>query len=143
MKIKSDIESSGTSVRPIKAAGGVPKAREQALREWRRTHNAALEELPELRAKSSKDILSSVSKGLKLDERLIDVEIVKVWNHLLDPVIVEHARPCAFAKGTLYVSVDSNVWLNEIVRYRRQEILRRMQASFGSKYIARLSFRVE
>jgi len=34
------------------------------------------------------------------------------------------------------------VWLNEIVRYRRKEILDRLQHSFGKEFVARISFRV-
>ena len=44
--------------------------------------------------------------------------------------------------GTLFVAVDSNVWLSEIVRYRRKEILDRLQHSFGRDYIGKISFRV-
>jgi len=45
-------------------------------------------------------------------------------------------------KGTLFVNVDSSVWLSEIVRYRRREILDRLQHSFGKNVIQRISFRV-
>jgi hypothetical protein len=45
-------------------------------------------------------------------------------------------------KGTLFVTVDSSVWLSEIVRYRRKEILDRLQHSFGRNLIQRISFRV-
>jgi hypothetical protein len=40
------------------------------------------------------------------------------------------------------VNVDSSVWLSEIVRYRRKEILDRLQHSFGSELIKRISFRI-
>jgi hypothetical protein len=45
-------------------------------------------------------------------------------------------------KGTLFVTVDSSVWLSEIVRYRRKEILDRLQHSFSRDFITRISFRV-
>jgi len=38
--------------------------------------------------------------------------------------------------------VDSSAWLDEIVRYRRKEILERLQHGFGRDLIARISFRV-
>jgi hypothetical protein len=38
--------------------------------------------------------------------------------------------------------VDHSAWLNEIVRYRRKEILERLQLSFGQEFIARISFRL-
>jgi hypothetical protein len=40
------------------------------------------------------------------------------------------------------VHVDNSVWLTEIVRYRQREILTRLQASFGSQVIQRISFRL-
>ena len=53
-----------------------------------------------------------------------------------------HAQPTGLNKGTLFVTVDSSVWLSEIVRYRRKEILNRLQHGFGKEMIARISFRV-
>jgi predicted nucleic acid-binding Zn ribbon protein len=77
-----------------------------------------------------------------MDSRRAEIEVVKVWNHLIDPNIVAHAQPANLRKGTLFVNVDSSVWLSEIVRYRRKEILDRLQHSFGREVIARISFRV-
>ena len=45
-------------------------------------------------------------------------------------------------RGTLFVNVDSSVWLDEIVRYRRKEILTRLQTAFGREMIKKISFRV-
>ena len=82
-----------------------------------------------------------VLAGLRMDSRQAETEILKVWNHQLDPNIVVHAQPTGIRKGTLFVTVDSSVWLDEIVRYRRREILERLQNSFGRDLIARISFR--
>ena len=79
---------------------------------------------------------------MRLDRRQSDAEVVKVWNQLLDPLIVAHAQPTGLHKGTLFITVDSSVWLSELVRYRRREILDRLQHSFGRDLVARLSFRV-
>ena len=77
-----------------------------------------------------------------MDQKRAEVEIVRVWNNLIDPNIVAHAQPVGIHKGTLFVNVDSNVWLAEIVRYRRKEILDRLRHSFGSEVIKKISFRV-
>ncbi|TAL00649.1 MAG: DUF721 domain-containing protein, partial [Verrucomicrobia bacterium] len=61
---------------------------------------------------------------------------------LIDPQIVSHAQPAGLHKGTLFVNVDSSAWLSEIVRYRRKEILDRLQHSFGRELIQRISFRI-
>jgi predicted nucleic acid-binding Zn ribbon protein len=79
---------------------------------------------------------------LKVEQRQAEIEVVKVWNSAIDPTIIAHAQPVGLRKGTLFVNVDSSVWLNEIVRYRRKEILDRLQHSFGKEFVARISFRV-
>ena len=77
-----------------------------------------------------------------MEKRLSEAEVVKVWNSLLDPVIIAHAQPIGLRKGTLFVSVDSSVWLSEIVRYRRKEILDRLRHSFGREFIVKISYRL-
>jgi len=123
---------------------GPPRAnaRQRVLAQWRRVDFAPQEIARTFRAKSANDVMPSVLKDLRIDKRRSEAEIVKVWNNLLDPVIVAHAQPTGLHKGTLFVSVDTNVWLSEIVRYRRKEILDRLQHSFGREFIVRISFRV-
>lgn len=87
-------------------------------------------------------LLPKVLSSFRIDQRRAEVEIVRVWNSLIDPNITAHAQPVGIRKGTLFVNVDSSVWLSEIVRYRRKEILDRLQHSFGPNVIARISFRV-
>ena len=88
------------------------------------------------------DLIPGVLKGMGLERKQSELEILKVWNNLMDPVVAQHAKPVGIAKGTLFVNVDSNVWLDEIVRYRRREILQRLRHSFGLDLIQRISFRV-
>ena len=87
-------------------------------------------------------LLPSLLKELRLDARQSDAEIVKVWNSLIDPAVTAHAQPANLAQGTLFVNVDSSVWLTEIVRYRRKEILERLQNSFGKSVVQKISFRI-
>jgi len=119
-----------------------PKAKERVLAQWRGIHMAPLEKAQEKRSKAIGDLLPGVLSGLRMDRRRAEAEIVRVWNHLLDPAIAAHAQPTGINKGTLFVTVDSHPWLDEIVRYRRREILERLQHSFGKEIIARISFRV-
>jgi predicted nucleic acid-binding Zn ribbon protein len=77
-----------------------------------------------------------------MDRRQGEAEIVKVWNQQLDPQITGHAQPTGLRRGTLFVNVDSSVWLDEIVRYRRREILERLQNSFGRELVRKISFRL-
>jgi hypothetical protein len=127
-------------IRPL----GPPKrsARQRVLAAWRGTDLSAAEIARANRVKSAGSVIPLVLKDMRIDTRQAEVEIVKVWNNLIDPTIVAHAQPVGLRKGTLFVTVDSSVWLAEIVRYRRKEILDRLQHSFGRDVIARISFRV-
>ena len=116
--------------------------RQRVLAQWRGMDLSPLEAAQAVRAQRVGDVLPKVAVELRMDTRRAEAEVVKVWNSLLDPNVVAHAQPVGLRKGTLFVNVDSNVWLAEIVRYRRKEILDRLQHGFGKNLIQRISFRV-
>ncbi len=117
-------------------------ARQRVVAQWRGVDLEPLEQVKASRAKPASAILPRVLSDLRIDRRRAEAEVVKVWNSLLDPDVVAHAQPTGLRKGTLFVTVDSSVWLSEIVRYRRKEILDRLQHSFGRDFITRISFRI-
>lgn len=119
-----------------------PSPRQRALADLRGIDLTPLERTRGRPAKAAGDLLPQIMTKLRMDKRQGEAEIVRVWRHLIDPVITAHAQPTGINKGTLFVTVDSSVWLDEIVRYRRKEILDRLQHSFGRELIQRISFRV-
>jgi hypothetical protein len=123
---------------------GPPKLspRQRVLASWRGIDLSAQETARQFSAKPAGNVMPRLLSDLRIDRRRAEAEIVKVWNSLLDPDIVAHAQPVGLHKGTLFVNVDSSPWLSEIVRYRRKEILDRLQHSFGRDFIARISFRI-
>ena len=121
---------------------GKVSAKQRALAQWRGVDVAPLEKGHANHVKSSAHIMPGVLSRVRLERRRAEAEVVKVWRDLLDPTIVAHAQPVGLNKGTLFVAVDSNVWLSEIVQYRRKEILDRLQHSFGREMIKRISFRL-
>jgi Dna[CI] antecedent, DciA len=116
--------------------------RQRVLAEWRGVDLAPLEKMRTLPARSAAVVLPKLMKDLRMDDRRAEAELVKVWNSLIDPILTAHAQPHNLHKGTLFVNVDSSVWLTEIVRYRRKEILDRLQHSFGRNLIQKISFRI-
>jgi hypothetical protein len=122
----------------------VPHARprERVLAEWRGINLAPLEKAAARTARSAGDILPKVLGGMRMDRRRAEAEIVKVWNSAMDPNVAAHAQPTGIRNGTHFVTVDSNVWLAEIVRYRRTEILDLLQHSFGPTMVQKISYRV-
>ena len=123
---------------------GPPKrsARQRALATLRGIDLAPLEKVRERPATPVAALMPIVLGRLRMEQRQGEAEIVRVWNHLIDPELTTHAQPASINKGTLFVTVDSSVWLDEIVRYRRKDILTRLQHSFGMELIQRISFRV-
>jgi predicted nucleic acid-binding Zn ribbon protein len=123
---------------------GPPKAsaRQRALAELRGIDLRPLERIRERAAKPASELMPGILTRLRMDKRQGEAEIARVWRHLIDPIITAHAQPVGLNKGTLFVNVDSSVWLDEIVRYRRKEILDRLQHSFGRELIQRISFRL-
>ena len=117
-------------------------ARQRVLAQWRGVDLSPLETAKAVRARAARDVLPRVLADLRIDSRRAEAEVVKVWNSLIDPNIAAHAQPVGVRRGTLFVTVDSSVWLTEIVRYRRKEILERLQHSFGRDLIQKISYRI-
>lgn len=116
--------------------------RQRVLAQWRGVDVTPLEVAQALRARKAGDVMPKLLTDMRIDGRRAEAEIVKVWNQLIDPTIVAHAQPVGLRKGTLFIVVDSSVWLSEIVRYRRKEVLDRLQHSFGPTLIKKISYRV-
>jgi len=117
-------------------------ARQRVLTQWRGLDVDALAKTTLVRTRKAGELLPKVLTDMGLDRRRAEAEVLKVWNNLVDPGIVAHAQPTGLRNGTLFVTVDSSPWLDEIVRYRRREILDRLQHSFGRDLVTRISFRV-
>jgi hypothetical protein len=128
--------------RPPNAAFQKRSPQQRILAQWRGVDVAPLEKARAKTEMQAGEIMPKILKGLRIEKRQAETEIIKVWNNLIDPNLTAHAQPTGINKGTLFVTVDSSVWLDEIVRYRRKEILQRLQHSFGRDLITRISFRV-
>jgi hypothetical protein len=127
---------------PPRRAPNALGARARILAQWRGVDLSAEEKARTMAARSAADLVPAVLSELRIDSRQGDAEIVRVWNALIDPNLTAHAQPANLNKSTLFVNVDSSVWLSEIVRYRRKEILDRMQNSFGKSRIEKISYRI-
>jgi predicted nucleic acid-binding Zn ribbon protein len=118
------------------------EARANALTEWRRLDVRPLETAWKSSAQPLSELVPQLQSKLRWEERLNESSIRTVWGRVLDPTLTAHAQPVGLRHGTLFVTVDSNVWLSEIVRYHRHEILERLQLSVGRDHIQKISFRL-
>ena len=127
---------------PAALARQADRSRARTLAEWRRIDLRPLEVAAASSARSAGDLMPQVLARLRLDQRVAESQIQAVWKRTIDPVITAHAQPAGLARGTLFVNVDSSTWLSEIVRYRRHEILERIQLVVGKAMVQKISFRV-
>jgi len=124
------------------AGAALRSARETVLAQWRGVDLAPLEKAQALVAKRAGDVLPGLLGKLGLEHRQTAAELLKAWPHLVEPKVAAHARPTGLRNGTLFVAVDSSAWLDEIVRYRRKDILDRLRQSFGRSLVTKISFRL-
>ena len=127
---------------PAKRKNAPLNQKSATLRAWRGYDESALNRERIDRLPRMDRLVDRAVQDLKLEQRRGESELLAVWNHLLDPEIVAHAQPAQIRNGVLFVNVDSPVWKDEIVRYRRHEILQRLQDAFGSQLIQKISFRI-
>ncbi len=118
------------------------RGRAQILAAWRGVDISEEEKLRRYRPKTAADLTKSLIERLNLKQKQSDTEIPKVWANSIDPRITAHAQPTGLRNGTLFVTVDNSMWLHEIIRYHRREILSRLQNSFGNQSIKKISFRL-
>src|SRR5688572_5469822 len=83
--------------------------RQKILTQWRGQDLDAAEKAHRRSAKSTSQLMNGVLAGLGIERRRSESEIIKAWNHLIDPNVTRHAQPVGIIKGTLLVSVDSHV----------------------------------
>lgn len=86
------------------------------------------------------DIADGVLRGLRLEERNWQSEMLQEWTALAGKTVSRHARPGKVSGTCLTVFVDSPVWLAEITRNQRGPLLQALQRRFGASRVASLRF---
>lgn len=125
-----------------KQARRFQRGRRQVLKEWHRLDVSGLEAPWKDSSRPTHELMPLVLNRLNLDQRLAESQILQLWDRVLDRTITAHARPVGLRRGTLFINVDSNAWLSELVRYRYDDMLEKIQLSVGRDKVERLSLRV-
>lgn len=115
--------------------------KESILAQWRQEEPQSWEKQNIQGIKSIQDLVESVTDKFQLEKKRNDSEVFLVWKEVIEPRIAEHAKPVGLRNGTLFVVVDSPVWLEEIVRFHRASILKSIQSAFSASEIKKISFR--
>ncbi len=69
------------------------------------------------------------------------VEIWDLWGKVLDPSIVENARPAAFRGGSLIVHVAGSTWVQHL-RFMESQIVDKLNQAYGSELVETISFKI-
>ena len=107
---------------------------------WRvereRCHLSGREPEPSFRSATPiGDIIPTLMKKLGLEsEHWVEV-LDREWPALAGDAVARHTRPGRLEKGILTVFVDSSVWLSELSRYGKQQLLANLQTQFGKKKV--------
>jgi len=129
---------------PARSGAGAKRqqrARRRVLAAWRRVDLTEAERARMVAGRPLAEVLPKVLASIRLDQRPSESQVVTVWKQVVDPQTAAHAQPVGLVRGTLIVAVDSSVWLAEIMRYRRGEILERIQDAMGRDVVRKISFR--
>ena len=82
-------------------------------------------------------------RQLGLDERVTEEALLEEWTTLAGPQVARHARPGRLSGGTLFVYVTHSIWLSELQRNGKKQLLDNLQSRFGKKTIRTLHLQLD
>jgi predicted nucleic acid-binding Zn ribbon protein len=80
-------------------------------------------------------VLAEVVKGLGIEEDVWQNELLSAWPELVGEDIAKRTRPGRVERGTLVIFVTHSMWLNELARYGKRQILAKLQDRFGAQRV--------
>jgi len=94
---------------------------------------------PGSRIKTLGDALDELVENLGIRQKLREQDIFEFWDKAVGERIAQVARPTRISKGTLFVSVQSGAWRNEL-SMRREEILSRLNEIVNEEIVKDIKF---
>ncbi|MGH7845650.1 MAG: DUF721 domain-containing protein [Candidatus Binatia bacterium] len=84
-------------------------------------------------------ILDKSLKRLELSGRIEEYGIWPIWNDSVGPVVARNAQPEKIRNGTLFVSVTSPTWMNEL-QYVKEIIIDKLNERIGREVVKNIFF---
>ena len=84
-------------------------------------------------------ILDKSLKRLELSGRIEEYGIWPIWNETVGTVVARNAQPEKIRNGTLFVSVTSPTWMNEL-QYMKQMIAEKLNERIGREVVKNIFF---
>jgi predicted nucleic acid-binding Zn ribbon protein len=85
------------------------------------------------------DVLDELVETLGIRQKLREQNVFEFWDKAVGERIAGVARPTRISKGTLFVSVQSGAWRNEL-SMRRAEILARLNEIVNEEIVKDIKF---
>jgi len=95
---------------------------------------------PPFNVVSTRTLIPEVIRGLGLEERQWEHALIAEWRDLVGKDVARRARPGRVTHGLLHVYVRNSIWLSDLQRFGKTQMLRNIQARFGADKIRDLRF---
>ena len=90
--------------------------------------------------KSLSNVMRKILKNPKLSKRLDNIKIIEIWNELIGSNLQKFVLDSKVYNGKLFIKLKSSTLRNEFT-YRKSELLKQINKSFGKKIIDDIIFK--
>ncbi len=89
--------------------------------------------------KHLKDVLGDVKKDLKVESKLLGVQIEKIWTETMGATIGSYTRKLFVKHKTLFLYVDSSALKHELT-FSKEQVINKLNDALGSELIEEIRF---
>jgi predicted nucleic acid-binding Zn ribbon protein len=82
-----------------------------------------------MKSKKVGDILPGVMKGLGLDVKFREADLIRRWPEIVGETMALRSKPIVIKDRILLVAAENNVWMQEI-RYHQRGIIEKIREVF-------------
>lgn len=86
------------------------------------------------------DIVKRLMKAYQLDEKLLEIEVLKKWEEMMGKAVASRTRSIFIQNNTLILEIDSSVMREELM-YGKNIIIQRMNQYAGKQLITDVFFK--
>jgi predicted nucleic acid-binding Zn ribbon protein len=117
-----------------------PSLRTRVLRDWQ--PHAGVDAFTLQRVAPLSHLVPQVMKDWGLEQRLHQSQLVAHWTEIVGNELARHAQPVSLRKKVLTVGVDHPIWLQELSRYHKPLLLKKVNDRLGKNAVRNIVFRI-
>jgi len=85
-------------------------------------------------------IIEGIIKGTDINYRLIESKIFIHWEDIVGTEISKKAKPERITRGTLYLSVSTSIWANEL-SLMSDKLIEKINSFIGEEVVKKIKFK--